>query len=247
MNISRSTSASRRSCILTGLTVLLFCSSLALTAQADDDYNYVIGHGMADVTGPAYGSPMWGFGKDGQNTQGIHIRLKSRAFIIVDPTTDKRLVYAIVDIGSIEHHVVLEVLDRLQEEFGTIYSLDNLILSATHTHAGPAGYWHSRTEFGLSGTFYKSHFERIVSGIVTSIINAHNNLRPGQILINKGLVEGAGANRSMAAYNANPAAERARYGESMDREMTLLRLVDARGPIRTRQLVCRSSHFDDLQ
>jgi neutral ceramidase len=100
---------------------------------------------MADVTGPAYGSPMWGFGKEGQNTQGIHIRLKSRAFIFVDPEKNSRLVFTSVDIGSIEHHVVLEVVDRLQVLFGNLYTLDNLILSATHTHAGPAGYWNTRT------------------------------------------------------------------------------------------------------
>jgi neutral ceramidase len=213
---------------LTILVCLVFFSSATL---AEDKLNYLIGVGMADVTGPAYGSPMWGFGKEGQNTQGIHIRLKSRAFIFVDPVANKRLVFTSVDIGSIEHNVVLEVVDRLRTRFGDLYSLDNLILSATHTHAGPAGYWHTRTEFGLSGSFYKKHFERIVSGIVGSIVKAHENIQPGQILINKGDVVGAGANRSMTAYNANPADERARYGSPMDTEMTLLKLVGQDGPI----------------
>ncbi len=213
------------------LTILLCLTAHTVAAKSEESTNYLIGAGMADVTGPAYGSPMWGFGKAGQNTQGIHIRLKSRAFIFVDPASGNRLVLTSVDIGSIEHNVVLEVVDRLQERFGDVYSLDNIILTATHTHAGPAGYWHSRTEFGLSGSFYKKHFERIVSGIVTSIVRAHENIQPGQILINKGQVEGAGANRSMAAYNANPAEERARYESPMDKEMTLLKLVGPGGPI----------------
>lgn len=213
------------------LAIIMSLLFLTVTTRSEDNSNYLIGRGMADVTGPAYGSPMWGFGKEGQNTQGIHIRLKSRAFIFVDPENNSRLVFTSVDIGSIEHHVVLEVVDRLQVLFGNLYTLDNLILSATHTHAGPAGYWHSRTEFGLSGSFYKKHFERIVSGIVSSIVKAHEDLQPGQILINKGLVEGAGANRSMAAYDANPADERARYGSPMDKEMTLLKLVRQGEPI----------------
>ncbi|MEH6909693.1 MAG: neutral/alkaline non-lysosomal ceramidase N-terminal domain-containing protein [Oceanicoccus sp.] len=216
---------------LSNLATILCVLFLSPTTLAVDSSNYLIGRGMADVTGPAYGSPMWGFGKEGQNTQGIHIRLKSRAFIFIDPVSKKRLVFTSVDIGSIEHNVVLEVVDRLQARFAGLYTLDNLILSATHTHAGPAGYWHTRTEFGLSGSFYKTHFERIVSGIVSSIVLAHENIQPGQIMINKGNVEGAGANRSMAAYNANPAEERARYGSPMDTEMTLLKLVGKDGPI----------------
>ena len=216
---------------LAALTTLVSVILFAIPANAEDNVNYLIGVGMADVTGPAYGNPMWGFGKEGQNTQGIHLRLKSRAFIFVDPSSHQRLVFASVDIGSIEHNIVLEVIDRLQARFDDVYSLDNVILSATHTHAGPAGYWHTRTELGLAGSFYPLHFERIVSGIVRSISTAHENIQPGQILINKGDVEGAGANRSMVAYNANPADERARYDSPMDTEMTLLKLIGQDGPI----------------
>lgn len=207
----------------TRFTFFITCLFSATALYAEDHNNYLIGRGIDDVTGPAFGSPMWGFGKEGQNTQGVHTRLKSRAFIIVDPETQNRLLFASVDIGSIEHNVVLEVIDRLQSRFGNTYTLDNTIISATHTHAGPAGYWHSRTELGLSGAFYIKHFERIVSGIIGSIEKAHMDIQAGNIEINKGLVIGAGANRSMAAYNANPAAERSRYDNSMNTEMTLLK------------------------
>ena len=101
--------------ILLKLSLSIGLSILATTSYAIDDNNYLIGRGIADVTGPAYGNPMWGFGKEGQNTQGIHNRLKSRAFIFADPVTGNRLVYTSVDIGSIEHNVVLEVRDRLQK------------------------------------------------------------------------------------------------------------------------------------
>lgn len=218
-----------------GLFVFCVCStqSIASVGHAEGGItpNYLIGRGMADVTGPAFGNPMWGFGKEGQNTQGIHTRLKSRAFIIIDPVTGERLVFASVDIGSIEHNVVLEVVDRVRAKLGDDYSLNNMILSATHTHAGPAGYWHSRVEFGLSGSFYKQHFERIVSGIVASIIKAHEDIKPGQILINKGNVIGASANRSLTAYQANPEEERKRYDLPMDLEMTLLKFVRGVDPV----------------
>ncbi len=185
---------------------------------------YLIGTGIADVTGPAFGSPMWGYAKPGQNTEGIHTRLKSRAFIFVDPTTQNRLLFASVDVGSIEHHIFLEVLDRLVVSYGDLYNKDNTILSATHTHSGPDGYSHNRLSAGLEGALNPALFERIVSGIVKSIEFAHGNLQPGNILINSGDVVGAGANRSMKAYNANPSEERANYKSAMDLDMTLLRL-----------------------
>lgn len=210
-------------------TFFLFCSILcvsdfAVSSEGSDRFQYDIGTGIADVTGPAFGSPMWGYAKPGQNTEGIHTRLKSRAFIFVDPTTQQRLLFASIDIGSVEHHIFLEVLDRLKENFGDLYHKNNTILSATHTHSGPDGYSHTRMSAGLVGVLNPEHFERIVTGIVSSINLAHANLQPGNILINKGDVIGAGANRSMAAYNANPERERARYKEAMDLDMTLLRL-----------------------
>ena len=211
---------------------LLIVTGIPIVAMANSDpANYLIGKGMADVTGPAYGNPMWGYAKPGQNTEGIHTRLKSRAFIFVDPKTQNRLLFVSVDVGSIEHHIFLEVLDRLKSSYGAAYNKDNTVLSATHTHSGPDGYSHTRMSAGLVGALNPTHFERIVSGIVESIQLAHSNLQPGSILINKGDVMGAGENRSMKAYNANPENERNLFDSPMDLDMTLLRLQGAKGAL----------------
>ncbi len=210
------------------LATLLLLGMTSVTAHANE---YLIGRGMTDITGPAFGIQMWGFSREGQVTEGIHIRQRARAFIIAEPETDKRLVFVSADIGSIEHNMTLEVLDRLQARYQNLYTLDNVILSATHTHAGAGGYWHTRVEFALAGAFYPERYERIVTGIVDAIVAAHDDLQPGDILINKGDVEGAGANRSMAAYEQNPEDERARYSSPLDKEMTLLSFVRADGPI----------------
>ncbi|MCE7997716.1 MAG: neutral/alkaline ceramidase [Rhodobiaceae bacterium] len=192
---------------------------------------YLIGRGMTDITGPAFGIQMWGFGREDQLTEGLHIRQRARAFIIAEPDNGKRLVFVSADIGSIEHNITLEVLDRLQAQYGELYTLENVVLSATHTHAGVGGHWHTRVALGLAGAFYPERFERIVEGVVDAIGAAHNDLQPGNILINKGDVEGAGENRSMAAYEQNPAEERARYPGPMDKEMTLLSFVGSDGPV----------------
>jgi len=194
--------------------------------------NYLIGRGMADITGPVLGLEMWGFGRgEEQLTEGLHIRQRARAFIVAEPGQGKRIVFISADIGSIEHNISLEVVDRLKAKFGDQYSMDNVMLSATHTHAAAGGYWHSRLALGLSGAFYPEVYEHIVDGIVTAIVVAHDDLQPGNILINTGDVEGAGVNRSMTAYEQNPEQERETYGTPVDREMTLLSFIDASGPI----------------
>jgi len=219
------------------ITAIIFLTALfaAIPVHSEQgeeqSHNYLLGRGIADITGPALGIQMWGFSYDGQLTEGIHTRQKSRAFIIAEPLGTKRLVFVSADIGSIEHNITLEVIDRLQSLYGDIYSLDNVVLSATHTHAGPAGYWHNRIELALAGAFYQEHFERIVEGIVDSITAAHERLQPGTILINKGKVEGAGINRSLVAYEQNPQQERENYSNTIDKDMTLLKLTSDSGDI----------------
>ena len=209
------------------LEVDTFVEETALSAN-----HYLVGRGVADVTGPVVGMPLWGFGRPDQIGEGLHIRLFSRAFVIGelnDPA--QRLVFASVDLGSIDHHVVLAVVEILHARYGNLYGLHNVIISATHTHAGPTGYWHSRTDTGLDGGFYPEHYAAIVEGIADSIIRAHDDLEPGNVFVNTGRVENGGANRSAVAYLANPADERARYTDDTNKTMTLLKFTDETGDI----------------
>ena len=135
------------------------------------------------------------------------------------------------DLGSIDHHITLDVVDRLQQQFGATYDLDNVIITATHTHSGPGGYWQSRTETGLDGGLYPEHYDAIVRGITASIVKAHRDLQPGDIFIAAGELLNAGANRSVVAYLENPAEERARYSTDTNTNMTVLKFVDDTGAI----------------
>ncbi|MCS5594529.1 MAG: neutral/alkaline non-lysosomal ceramidase N-terminal domain-containing protein, partial [Porticoccaceae bacterium] len=214
-----------------GFLCLLILLSGGLSA-ADISQPYLVGRGMSDITGPSYGIQMWGFGREDQLTEGLHIRQRSRAFVIAqanEPT--KRLVFVSADLGSIEHHITLEVIDKLQQQYGDTYSINNVIISATHTHAGPGGYWHSRSDLSLDGGFYPEHFTAIVEGITASIINAHKDLQPGNIYLGKGNLNNAGANRSVPAYLENPQVERDQYVENTPTEMTLLKFTDDSGDI----------------
>ena len=222
-----------------GLGLVLLCgfalSEPALGQQPHQTHTpYLIGRGMVDITGPPVGMPLWGFGRPDQISEGIHIRQRSRAFIIVQADdAAQRLVFVSADLGSIDHHMTLEVVERLQQHYGKTYTLDNVIVSATHTHAGPSGYWQSRTDTGLDGGHYPEHFDAIVTGITESIVQAHDDLQPGNILISKGRVADAGVNRSAIAYQENPQSERDRYSENTNTAMTLLKFVGNDGPLGT--------------
>lgn len=220
-----------RQLLRSGVFYLLLPLSGILQAS-DNSQSYLIGRGMTDITGPIYGAQMWGFGRENQITEGLHIRQRSRAFVIaetIDPT--KRLAFVSADLGSIEHHITLSVIDQLKPLYGDTYNIDNVIISATHTHAGPSGYWHSRSDLGLDGGFYPEHFKVIVDGITASIISAHNDLQPGNIYLSKGNVIDAGANRSVAAYVQNPQIERDSYSENTPTQMSLMKFVDDSGAI----------------
>ncbi|XP_028915124.1 putative neutral ceramidase C [Ornithorhynchus anatinus] len=190
---------------------------------------YHIGVGRADCTGPLADIPLMGYAKSGQVAGGLLTRLYSRAFLIAEANTTKRVVFVSVDIGMMSQRLRLEVLKRLQSKYPGLYRQDNVILSGTHTHSGPAGYF-QYTIFVLSSKgFIKPSFEVIVNGIVKSIEIAHSNMKPGKIFINKGNVEGVQINRSPYSYMQNPESERQRYTSNTDKEMVVLRMVDLKG------------------
>ena len=62
-----------------------------------------------------------------------------------------------------------------------------------------------------------------------AIKRAHEDVAPGTLQLNHGELLDANANRSPTAYLANPAEERARYQHNTDKDMTLLKVMDADG------------------
>ena len=84
-----------------------------------------------------------------------------------------------------------------------------------------AEHWCLSADLG-SIDHHPQHFEAIVAVITASIVQANDDLQPGDIFINSGQVANAGANRSAVAYKEKPPAEPARYRENTNTEMLLL-------------------------
>ena len=191
---------------------------------------YLIGTGIYDVTGPAAELGMMGMASIDQKTEGIQSRLFARAFIVCDQTSNKRVVILSADIWSCTQAIKMEVVKRLKSIYGNdLYSIENVLLSGTHTHSGPGGYSHyALYNLSILG-FDKQNFECIVNGMVQAIKKAHENLEPGKIFINRGEIEDCGRNRSPSAYDNNPADEKARYTSNTDKEILLIKFLKNNG------------------
>ncbi|XP_052173940.1 neutral ceramidase 2 [Diospyros lotus] len=193
--------------------------------------SYLIGLGSYDITGPAADVNMMGYANMEQTTSGVHFRLRARTFIVAEPQGD-RVVFVNLDACMASQIVTLKVLERLKARYGDLYSEHNVAVSGTHTHAGPGGYLEYVIYIVTSLGFVRQSFDVIVDGIEKSIVQAHENLHPGSIFVNKGELLDTSINRSPSAYLNNPATERSKYKYNVDKEMTLLKFVDDEwGPI----------------
>lgn len=191
-----------------------------------------IGVGKADITGPAAEVVMMGYADSTQKSAGILNRLYARAFIVEDTDTQTRVVFVNSDLAAVFQLVHQEVLKQLGIKYGGVYTEQNVVLHATHTHAGPGGssayFLYDVSIFG----YINENFEVIVAGILDAIDAAHNSIAPGTIRFNKGTIVNGGKNRSPPAYQANPQAERDLYAFDHDTDLRLLQFRDPQNTLR---------------
>jgi len=191
--------------------------------------DYQIGVGIADMTGPSVEVNFMGYANPSQTGRGIHMRLFSRAFIVDDGT--KRTVFVSIDGGMASDLVTKHVIEKVQSSLGdnSTYTYDNVCISGTHSHSGPAGFLQYTLFQFTSFGFVKECFDGWVQGIADSILQAHKNLQPGKIFLAQGDLVGANINRSPTSYLLNPSEERDRYDANTDTNMILLRFVSQSG------------------
>jgi neutral ceramidase len=110
-----------------------------------------------------------------------------------------------------------------------MYGHDNLAVTATHSHSGPGAWLNYLLPQLTSYGFDKQSYQAIVDGCILSIRRAHESLEPGSLTAGTTKVFGANINRSLYAYLANPAEERAKYNisaeddGSVEKDLTLLK------------------------
>jgi neutral ceramidase len=185
-----------------------------------------VGRGIADITGEPAGCGMLGYGKADQRTSGIHLRLRSRAFVFASATDggNRRVLLVVAELPLPMQSVTDEVLGRLADRFGDRYTDENTLITTTHTHAGPGGYCgHLLYNLTTKG-FHPATLEAIVAGIVESVERADADVAPAEVFLAHGELHDASANRSPTAFARNPEADRAVFPNGIDPQTTLLRI-----------------------
>ncbi|MFI5804808.1 neutral/alkaline non-lysosomal ceramidase N-terminal domain-containing protein [Streptomyces sp. NPDC051561] len=184
---------------------------------------HLAGRGIADITGEAAECGMLGYGKAGQQTTGIHTRLRARAFALAEGTAagDRRLLLVVCDLPLVSGGLVQEVVRRLPDG----WTESNVMITATHTHCGPGGYFHHALYNSNTGGFRPKTYSAIVDGITQAARAALDDLAPAELSLAHGELHDTSANRSRRAFDRNPAHDRAHFPDAIDPHTTLLRIA----------------------
>lgn len=179
---------------------------------------------------------MMGYADTKQLGSGLRQRLYSRAFIVGDiQHSEDRFIYLVLDTQSGDTAVrygILEGIAALGKDFA-VYGQHNVAVTGTHSHSGPGAWLNYLLPQITSRGFDKQSYKAIVAGAVLSIQRAHTGLQPGYLTVGSTKVFGANINRSLYAYLANPAEERAKYNlsskddGSVEKDLTLLKFQRA--------------------
>ncbi len=195
-----------------------------------------IGTGKGDITAYFNGLGMLGYGLPNHYMLGIETRLQSRAFVFEETEEARKACFVNCELGFITPSLKQGVLQILQKEHpGLGYNVGNLLISAQHTHCGPSGYSHHILYNMSTPGFHKGVFDKIVSGIVISILEAEKNKQKGSITIGKSSFSPdipVSFNRNIDAYNLNPEVIKYTHETrhlAVDREMTVLNFISANG------------------
>lgn len=202
------------------------------TTFAAEGDQYLLGVGKGDITGPVVEVNLMGYADPAQLGTGLRQRLYSRAFIVGDVSKpDDRFVYLVLDTQSGDTAVRYGILSGLQElgpEYA-VYNKNNVAVTGTHSHSGPAGWLNYLLPQITSKGFDHQGYQAIIDGAILSIRRAHETLQPGYLSVGATKVKGANINRSLFSYLANPEEERSKYNisseddGSVEKDITLLK------------------------
>lgn len=194
--------------------------------RAEQGSKYLLGVGKADITGPVVELNLAGYADLEQSGTGVRQRIYSRAFIVGDVNNpNDRFVYLVLDTQTGDTAIrngILEGIAALGNEY-SVFNKNNVAVTGTHSHSGPGAYFNYLLPQITSLGFSSESYQAIVDGAVLSVKRAHESLTTGYLDVGTTEVEDANINRSLYAYLANPAEERAQYSDSTDKTLTLLR------------------------
>lgn len=186
---------------------------------------FLIGCGASDMTGAVAGQGMMGYSELDQVAEGLRQRYFARAFVMVDRSSGSRFLYVLADIACLFDSIYTETLKRLRAQFGDAYTAQNTMITASHNHNSCGGTAHDYAYSLAAYGFKRNSFEAEVSGIVEAVAMAHGRLAPGSVSIGRSELHNASANRSITAFNLNPASDKKYFPGAIDPRVTVLKFT----------------------
>lgn len=181
-----------------------YITNLVRSTQPTSQNPFLVGAGVADMTGEVAEVGFMGYGTDSQKGSGLHTRQYARAFVVIDPATGNRNLMVVLDTLSAWNSVRAEVVPRVQAEFGSSFTEANIMLTGQHTHATPGGVskdvLYNLTTLG----FHEPTFNAQVNGTMKAIREAMADLAPGNVTVSQSQLTGVGVNRSAVALENDP-------------------------------------------
>lgn len=193
---------------------------------------FEVGMGLADITGPAADAGLMGYVVPAQKSAGLYMRQWAKALVVVSPCNGKRVLFVVLDTQAIFQDIHQEVLRELAKKYGDLYTAQNVVLTATHSHSVPGGA--SRSELYTSppvNGFYNEALAGITQGTLAAIDQAHTSLQPGTIKLAVGSLPGASVNRAPDSFAKNPQELQDLFPNKVDETNTVLRVESASGQL----------------
>jgi neutral ceramidase len=168
------------------------------------------GAAKLDIT-PLPGVPLGGHSFEGGTGYAVWTRLWARAIYLEDRLGEP-LALVVADLWSIPDGLADAVVERLHEQHGLHHiGRAQLLLSATHTHHGPANFSSSRLYNRAASNqmgFDPELFEFLVRRISAAVAEAARARGPARLKLASAPLSQVARNRSLAPFAENPEAAR---------------------------------------
>lgn len=171
------------------------------TCVQTDSPTLLAGVGRADITPPP-GLGLQGYGTEGRPASGYRQRLYARALVL--QTGRERVAFVVADLPQVS--TILHRATAAKVDSTACIGEDRLMLSATHTHAGPGHFFTARliNDAGsqVSG-FDPQVVEFLVDRFASALGDAVANLKPAVAGWKTDTVWGLTRNRAYEAFRRN--------------------------------------------
>jgi hypothetical protein len=168
-----------------------------------------VGVGRADITPPT-GYFLMGWERGDSKGLGVHTRLYARAIVLAQ--NGQKVAFVVEDLNGVAGGVLQDALRLVGDPALTE---NTVLVSATHTHSGPSGYWNysayntvfptlaALTTQNIAGSRDDRLYSFEVRQLAAAIRAADNDLSPGAAAWAHRDLTGLTMNRSLEAHLAN--------------------------------------------